>query len=110
MWCSAASDGFSAGLIRDSRAKCGILLPSHISPFFCFWRKDQVALNRLKVIRFNPTLMPSPIVYISEQHFANGSLFGWSATSYIIAITALIAKIFWYRKQENLISLKIPYF
>lgn len=49
------------------------LLPSHISGFLLFfWRKDQVALNQLKVIRFNPMLIPSPIIYISEQHFVNG--------------------------------------
>jgi len=53
-----------------------------------------VALNQLKVIGFNPTLIASPIVYISEQHFANGSLLECSATSYIIVITTLIAKIF----------------
>lgn len=61
------------------------------------------------MVRFKPTLVPRPILYKSEQHLVNGSLSECSAASYIIITGTLIAKIFWYRKQENLISLKIPY-
>lgn len=61
------------------------------------------------MVRFNPTLIPRPIIYESEQHLANASLFECSAASYIIVIGTLIANIFWCRKQENIISLKIPY-
>lgn len=61
------------------------------------------------MVRFKLTLIPKPIIYKSEQHLLNGSLFECSAAGYIIVTGTLIAKIFWYRKQENLISLKIPY-
>lgn len=61
------------------------------------------------MVRIKPPLTPKSIIYKSEQHLVNESLFECSEASYIIVTGTLIAKIFWYRKQENLISLKIPY-
>lgn len=70
-----------------------------------------MALSQLKVIRFNPALVPTSIICVVEQHLADGSLFECSVTNYVIAIIiTLIAEVFWYRKQENLFCLKTPIF